>query len=179
MRGPFVVFAVLFLGCMRPAGVTEPPALVREPVARGASTVVAVVLPQADVRGGQGCLPAGLHGALKQRRGAWRLYETVSGDALLLEHDGPLLRTEQRQVANLGDPLHKRSFLQPPIHGFSAESLCDSTVTPRLGTCMSVAILPGHDVYLITDRIDRALGAEGAAACFGVVVHIGEMARFL
>lgn len=44
---------------------------------------------------------------------------------------------------------------------------------------MWMAILSGHDVFLIADRIDRALGAEGAAACYGVVVHVGEMARFL
>lgn len=125
----------------------------------------------------RGCLPAELHGPLRASRGAWRLYDNVSGDALLLEHDGPLLRIRQPEVARLRARVGS-SFVVKPIHGFGS-GLCDVTVRPSRGVCMGAHILPDADVFIVAERLDRALGPEGAAACYGVTVHVGPMGQFL
>lgn len=123
-----------------------------------------------------GCLPAALHGVLKERRGAWWLYANVSGDGLLLEHQGPTLRIREDEVTALRGRVDF-GIVEGPIHGFGGPALCDITVRPSQGVCMMASILPGADPFVVTERLDRKLGSDGLAACYGVSVDVGEMAR--
>ncbi|WAS97459.1 hypothetical protein [Nannocystis punicea] len=122
-----------------------------------------------------GCLPAHLHGRLLDRRGTWRLYASVSGDALLLEHDGPELLIDEPRVAAMRRRLDSPAILEPPVHAFGY-GLCDVTVGPARGVCLGAAILPGSDPFTLADRLDRAMADHGARACYGVHVTVSDMA---
>lgn len=115
-----------------------------------------------------------MHGEFREQRGAWRLYASASGDALLLEHDGEELQISVRDVGTLRGRIDF-GLVEMPVHGFGY-GLCDITIEPRRGVCLAAMVLPGTDPFLVADRLDRLLGEHGARACYGVVVQFGEIA---
>jgi hypothetical protein len=117
-----------------------------------------------------------LHGRLLERRGAWRLYTSVSGDAFLLEHDGPELLIDEPRVAVLRRRADAPAVLEPPVHAFGY-GLCDVTVAPARGVCLGAAVLPGSDPFTLADRLDRALADHGARACYGVYVLVADLVQ--
>lgn len=157
------------LSCGRSGPPTELPAHAPE-----LSTGASVDAPGEELRSvasnDQGCLPEWMHGPFRARRGAWRLYAAVSGDALLLEHQGPSLRISEREVSGLRSRVKS---IDPPIHAFGY-GVCDNLIHPRRGMCLFASILPDTDPFIIAEHLDSTLANDGAAACYGVVVLIAN-----
>lgn len=190
MRG--IAAAAVRGGMVLRSGIVVALAIVGCAGERGGSVTPAVVAPSGGsatpAPAPTGCLPADRHGQRHDRRGEWTLYVDVSGDAWILEHEGPRVLDGDQAVLDLRSRVDSVRMVGGAVHGFGV-GMCRGEETasrcaggefaptpiacsraPDLGACMVAFALNGTDPFIVADRLDSILGALDDEYCYGVVV---------